>query len=402
MSSPLRAAVVVLAASLAASSCDKVPLLAPTNSSIRLISSLSVLPTNGSTDLTAVVIESAGTPVQNGTVVTFTSSLGTVEPREARTSNGQVTVRYNSGSQSGTAKIGAFSGGAKSDDLEILVGAAAAGAISVRANPAQVPTTGGTAEIVATVVDTGGNPLRGAPVTFSTDFGQLSQASSITDTAGEARTQLTTVVKSKVTARVGGGTSAPSATVDVDARSAPAVVIAVNGTTNFAEVGIPAVITLEPPSTTTANAIRELILNLGDGTVRNLGALLVKTTVTHTYNRTGSYTVTATATDVANFTATTSIAVTVTEQLTVPVTIQPTVSLGSRLVSFSATALPPNQTIMGPVRIYEWDFGNGASATTTGTTTSYRYSAAGSYVVRVRVVTTNGYEGFGEVVVTVT
>lgn len=402
MSSPLRAAVVVLAASLAASSCDKVPLLAPTNSSIRLISSLSVLPTNGSTDLTAVVIESAGTPVQNGTVVTFTSSLGTVEPREARTSNGQVTVRYNSGSQSGTAKIGAFSGGSKSDDLEILVGAAAAGAISVRANPAQVPTTGGTAEIVATVVDTGGNPLRGAPVTFSTDFGQLSQASSISDAAGEARTQLTTVVKSKVTARVGGGTSAPSATVDVDARSAPAVVIAVNGTTNFAEVGIPAVITLEPPSTTTANAIRELILNLGDGTVRNLGALLVKTTVTHTYNRTGSYTVTATATDVANFTATTSIAVTVTEQLTVPVTIQPTVSLGSRLVSFSATALPPNQVTMGPVRIYEWDFGNGASATTTGTTTSYRYPAAGTYVVRVRVVTTNGYEGFGEVVVTVT
>ena len=77
-----------------------------------------------------MVIESAGTPVQNGTVVTFTSSLGTVEPREARTSNGQVTVRYLSGSQSGTAKVGAFSGGSKSEDLQILVGSAAAGAVT--------------------------------------------------------------------------------------------------------------------------------------------------------------------------------------------------------------------------------------------------------------------------------
>lgn len=402
MSSSLRAAAVVLATTLAASACDKVPLLAPTNSSIRLVANVSVLPTNGSTEITAVVIESAGTPVQNGTVVTFTSSLGTVEPREARTTNGQVTVRYNSGSQSGSAKIGAFSGGSKSDDLEILVGAAAAGAISVRANPAQVPTTGGTADIVATVVDTGGNPLRGAPVTFSTNFGQLSQATSITDAAGEARTQLTTVVKSTVTARVGGGTSAPSATVDVDARNAPAVVLAVNGTSNFAEVFIPAVITLEPPSTTTANAIREVVLNLGDGTVRNLGALLVKTTVTHTWTRTGTYTVTATATDVANFTATTSVAVTVTEQITVPVTIQPTVSLGSRVVTFNASAVSPNQTVTGPVRIYEWDFGDGSSTTTTGITTSHRYSAAGTYIVRVRVVTTNGYEGFGEIAVTVT
>ncbi|MGD9905592.1 MAG: PKD domain-containing protein [Vicinamibacterales bacterium] len=402
MSSPSPAAVLLAAVALASAACDKVPLLAPTNSSIRLVSSVSVLPTNGSTELTAVVIESAGTPVQNGTVVTFTSSLGTVEPREARTSNGQVTVRYLSGSQSGSAKISAFSGGTKSDDLEILVGAAAAGAISVRATPAAVPTTGGTAEVIATVVDTGGNPLRGAPVTFSTTFGQLSQATALTDTTGEARTQLTTNVKATVTARVGGGSSAPSATVEVDARTAPAVTIGVNGTSNFAEVFIPAVITLEPPSGTTANAIRELVLNLGDGTVRNLGALLVKTTVTHTYTRTGTYTITASATDVNNFTATTSIAVTVTEQITIPVTIQPTVSLGSRVVTFNASAVSPNQTVTGPVRIYEWDFGDGQSTTTTGLTTSHRYSAGGTYVVRVRVLTTNGYEGFGEIAVTVT
>ena len=122
---------------LALTGCDKVPAAGAHQyddpSDARAVG---VLPIAGSTDITAVVIESAGTPVQNGTVVTFTSSLGTIEPREARTSNGQVTVRYVAGTQSGTAKIGAFSGGSKSEDLEILVGAAAAGACRVRADTA--------------------------------------------------------------------------------------------------------------------------------------------------------------------------------------------------------------------------------------------------------------------------
>ena len=237
MSPVLRAAsALAVTAALAAASCDKVPLLAPTNSTISLIASVTVLPTNGTADITAAVIESAGTPVQNGTVVTFTSSLGTIEPRDARTSNGQVTVRFIAGAQSGAAKIGAFSGGAKAEELEILVGGAAAGALSVRANPAIVPTTGGTADIIATVVDTGGNPLRGVPVTFSTTFGQLSQGTAISDTAGEARTQLTTNVNATVTARVGGGATAPTATVTVEARSAPAVTISA-GTTQHRRGG---------------------------------------------------------------------------------------------------------------------------------------------------------------------
>jgi PKD repeat protein len=388
-----------LAASLAAAGCDKVPLLAPTNTTIRLISSLSVLPTNGSTEITAVVIESAGTPVQNGTVVTFTSSLGTVEPREARTSNGQVTVRYSSGSQSGTAKVGAFSGGSKSEDLEILIGSAAAGAVTVRANPAIVPSTGGSTEIVATVVDTGGNPLRGAAVTFASTFGTLSSASAISDTAGEARTQLTTNVEAKVTVRVGGGSTAPTAEVTVQARSVPTVTITV-GTTNTGEVGIPTIITLEPPPAATSNAIREVILNLGDGTVRNLGALLAKTTVAHTYGRAGVYTVTATATDVLNFTATSSTAITINEASTVPVTILTTSGTGG-IVTFSAS-ITGSIGGGGSIRIYEWDFGDGGSATTTGPSTSHRYTSAGTYVVRLRVVTTTGQEGFAEQTIRVT
>ena len=149
MSLPSRAGLAwPLLALVVLTGCDKVPLLAPTNTTIRLNVGLGVLPIAGSTEITAIVIESAGTPVQNGTVVTFTSTLGTTEPREARTTNGQATVRYVAGSQSGTAKVGAFSGGSKSDLVDILVGAAAAGAVALRASTPFVPATGGSTDFL--------------------------------------------------------------------------------------------------------------------------------------------------------------------------------------------------------------------------------------------------------------
>ncbi len=387
-----------LVAILALAGCDKVPLLAPTNTTIRLTSGLGVLPIAGTTDITAIVIESAGTPVQNGTVVTFTSSLGTVEPREARTANGQVTVRYVAGSQSGTAKIGAFSGGSKSDDIEILVGAAAAGALSLRADPtAFVPATGGTTDIVATVLDTGGNALRGAPVRFTTTFGQLSQSTALTNDAGEARTQLTTNVTSEVTARIGGGTTATEGKVTITARDLPTIAIEVSsplGATGTAEIGVPIVFKLTPAANAGVKAAR---IDFGDGTSSVLGAVNGVTTVTHTYSRSGAFTVTVTATDGLGFSGTSSVVVAVTERGTVPLQVTFTVGTGF-VVSFNASA---SGGFTGTIRTYDWNFGDGQSTTTTGPITSHRYQAAGTYVVRVSVVTTTGQVGFTEVTVRV-
>src|SRR5688500_11443093 len=117
------------------SGCDKVPLLAPNGSVITLFPTSTTIPLNGSTEIVATVIENgvtatpptppanggaatpgastgspgAGTPVQNGTLVSFTTTLGKIEPSEARTHNGQVSVRFITGSASGTATITAFS-----------------------------------------------------------------------------------------------------------------------------------------------------------------------------------------------------------------------------------------------------------------------------------------------------
>ncbi len=381
-----------LAAAATLAGCDKVPLLAPTNTTIRLTAGLGVLPVAGSTEVTAIVIEAAGTPVQNGTVVTFTSSLGTVEPREGRTSNGQVTVRYIAGSQSGTAKIGAFSGGSKSEDLDILVGAAAAGALSLRADPtAFVPATGGTTDIVATVLDTGGNALRGAPVRFTTNFGQLSQSTALTNEAGEARTQLTTNVTAEVTARIGAGTTAPEGKVTITARDLPSVTIDVTNpfATSGAEVGQPVNIKLTPA----ANAgIRSARVDFGDGNSATLGAINAITTLAHTYTRTGSFTITVTLTDAVGFVGTSSVVVTVTERSTVP--IQIVVQSQSQLVVTFNASITAGGTVSGSIRTYEWDFGDGETLVSTGPNTAHRYRSAGNYVVTVRVVTTSGQVGF--------
>src|SRR5687767_11836034 len=99
-------------AALAAISCDSMPLTAPTNSTLSIDAQSRVVPTGGSTTVSATVIESSGTPVHNGTVVRFTTSLGRLDPVEAQTRNGVATTTFFAGDDSGVAEVRATSGGA--------------------------------------------------------------------------------------------------------------------------------------------------------------------------------------------------------------------------------------------------------------------------------------------------
>ena len=96
---------------IAGGSCTQMPLTAPTESTIQVFSTASTVPLNGTADIVATVTEPSGTLVQNGTLVTFTATLGRLDSAEARTENGKVTVRFIAGNQSGTATVTALSGG---------------------------------------------------------------------------------------------------------------------------------------------------------------------------------------------------------------------------------------------------------------------------------------------------
>ena len=209
-----------------AAGCDKVQLTAPASSTITLSAPTRTLPTGGSTEVSAQVLEQGGTPVQNGTTVRFSTSLGRVDPVETQTRNGVATTTFFAGDVSGAAEVKASSGGAGSatsganavttNAVTILVGAAAVDAISLRASTGSVPATGGTVEVVATVTGVGGTngttavgggPLAGIPVSFSTTAGTLSTPREVTDGNGEAKSRLTTDANATVTATAGTKTA---------------------------------------------------------------------------------------------------------------------------------------------------------------------------------------------------
>jgi PKD repeat protein len=372
--------------------CDRSPLLAPTDTTITLFAGNSVVPLNGTTELFATVIESAGTPVQNGTLVRFTTDLGTLDPAEARTHGGQATARLQAGSSSGTATVSAISGSARATDVMIQIGGAVATNLVVSANPPTVPATGGTIEITAIVSDASGNRVSGVLVAFGTTAGQLANQSVATNANGEARTRLTTNRDATVTASVSG----LQQSVNVQVESAPT--IAVTTQTALPTVGQPTTFAVTIGQGTNGSAIQQVTIDFGDGQSQALGALVGTLSVVHTYATPGSFVVTVTAVDVAGgvSSVSTTVAVSVTA-VGVVVTASPTNPATNAVVSLTATVTPATTGVVS----YSWDFGDGQTAVTTGNQTTHVYSAAGLRVVRVTAQTVDGTQVTGQTEVAV-
>ncbi|MGE3277184.1 MAG: PKD domain-containing protein [Vicinamibacterales bacterium] len=362
---------------VAAAACDKVPLLAPTSSTITLTSSTTTVPVNGTATVIASVTESAGTPVQNGTVVTFTSSLGTMDPAEARTEGGKATAIFRAGSQSGTASITAFSGATRAEKVDLLVGGAAAEQVAVRTEPSTVPSTGGSVQVIAIVTDASGNPLPGAPVVFTTDNGTLGANSGVTDENGRATTTLITNRETVVRASV--GTKEGTATVRVV--SLPSVTISTSATNPA--VGSSVVFTITPGTATTGNPIRDVTVDFGDGTTQSLGPISSATSASHVYDNAGTYTVRASITDTSGQTSSSSTIVVVQRPvLTLTLTGPSAAITAGDVASFTVNA----QSASGnpPIVSVVVTFPDGTSITLgPGSTTFTRtFETPGTYVVR--------------------
>jgi adhesin/invasin len=299
--------------------CEKVPLLAPTGSTITLTAAVNALPVGGSTDIIAQVIEASGTPPHSGTRITFLTTLGTIEPSEVSTDvNGRATVKFKAGNANGTATITASSGGATTGSegaIRIAVGTAAVGNVIVTASPATVPAAGGQTTITARVLDVNGNPLGSTPVVFSADAGTLSLSFATTDGNGLATTILTTAQETTVTASVGaqapssggdggngngGGTGSSGQAVGsvvVRIAAAPSLIITLPSTPPSA--GVPAAFTFTVTPAQNGTAIRDVAVNWGDGQRQNLGAISGAQIVTHVYAAAGTYAISATVSDAA-------------------------------------------------------------------------------------------------------
>lgn len=405
------------------------PLLAPSGTVITIFPASTTVPLNGEVEIVATVIENgttaappstgtpttgqpttgqpttttgssstgAGTPVQNGTLVSFTTTIGRIEPREARTQNGEVRVRFLAGGQSGTAIITAYSGGASGKLENLKVGTAAVERVSLTATPQTLPPAGGTSEIQARVEDTTGQGLAGVPVNFVADAGQLSVSTATTDGSGVARTILTTTRETKVTANVAGKTA--DATVKLNPRTG----VTITGPTTSVAAGTPATFTVNVG--TQAN-VRDVTVNFGDGRIQSLGALSGSTTVPHTYSEAGTYVVTATATEASGFQEAVSTGVTVLPGQPPSVIVTPSNANPGQGETVILTAQVSGNT--STITRYEWNFGAGATpatAVTSGNRASASWTGpAGTRVITVNVIQSSGPsgEGFGTVVLKAT
>jgi len=408
--------------------CERVPLLAPSGSTITLTALATALPTNGSTDLIAQVIESGGTPPHSGTLVTFTTSIGTVQPSSAETDvSGRVQVKFLAGTGSGTATITAISGGVSASGtnaIKILVGAAAVGRVIVSANPTLVPALGGTTAITAVVLDINGNPLSSVPVSFSTTAGSLANSVVNADQNGQAQTTLTTAQTATVTASVGatapattppatgGGTTTPttgttagqaSGTVTVGVVAAPTLVI--TPPTTSPSAGLPATFSfVVTAGTTNGSAVRDLSVNWGDGSgVQDLGAVTGTAAASHVFRVAGTYVVTGTVIDASGNRSTVSTSVTV-----IPVP-RPTIIITPSPVPGHAgaqTTLQIQVTLANGISVQDLriDFGDGQSADLGGAASAsvpHVYTAAGTYTVTVTVIDTTGQVTTGTTAVSI-
>ena len=185
----------LIALVIAVIACAGVLFTAPPGSSCALIPNPPFVAADGGVSLiTAVVIEPAGTPVSDGTIIQFFTDLGSIDP-QAKTKDGIAHANFVADSRSGTATIQALCGGPAGSGgtgttsttvttgtttvapapaapsgsgaalATVTVGNVRVATVQIRADPPRITISNST-HVFAAVFDAAGNPIPNVPVQF--------------------------------------------------------------------------------------------------------------------------------------------------------------------------------------------------------------------------------------------
>ncbi len=180
-------------------------LLAPSGATIQLTATSSSIAANSATTLVATVLDQAGRSVQDGTRVSFGTTLGNVSPPQARTRSGTASTSFTC-NQIGTATIVATSGSAVSNSVVITVGNAVTVTLSASTTN---PTINTAVTFTATV-----NPSSTAIDHYAWTFGD-STATTTTATGTAQHTYTTTGTMTGTVQAVTSGTFGPTAQIQI-------------------------------------------------------------------------------------------------------------------------------------------------------------------------------------------
>ena len=190
---------------LAVFACDKVTPVAPVGSTITISVNPSRIDAEGeSATITIIVRKEDGTPVNPGTQVNVSTTLGTVDPEVAFTDETGVAKSVLTGDgRIGMATVSATTGAAALVSVDVQVGSVAA-SITLTATPSNVPKDPqgdeGVIELLALIRDDTGAPLGGGVVNFAAETGTLASRGGpvVTNDFGEATDMLTRLAQRRL------------------------------------------------------------------------------------------------------------------------------------------------------------------------------------------------------------
>ncbi|MEJ2084517.1 MAG: PKD domain-containing protein [Acidobacteriota bacterium] len=174
-------------------SCGKATPVAPSGTTVTLSVNPTRINIEGQATATAIVRRADGAPVNPGTIVNFSTSLGEVDPESAPTDDAGIATAVISGAgQIGMATVTASTGPAAPVSVELQIGSLAS-SMTLQASPTSVGQAGGQVDLLAVVRDDAGQLLKNLAVNFSTSTGTLESlgAAVLTNEKGEARDSLT-------------------------------------------------------------------------------------------------------------------------------------------------------------------------------------------------------------------
>jgi adhesin/invasin len=145
-----------------------------------------------SSTLTATATDQFGNPVADGTIISFTTSLGTLSSPTATTSGGSATVTLSSivaGVATVTATVNSLSA-----TTQVTFTPGAPFTFTFTLTPTVIVANGISQSLAtATVVDQFGNPVSGVTVNFLAGIGTFSPASGATNASGQITATLTSL-----------------------------------------------------------------------------------------------------------------------------------------------------------------------------------------------------------------
>jgi adhesin/invasin len=205
--------------------------LVPDNTTAKVVelnATPTTIPANNvaTSTIEAVVKDANGNPVPS-VAVTWSTSLGDLSDASTTTDAGGRTSITLKGPLAGSATVKATAtAGSSTAVVTLTPDAATAKVIGLVATPTTIVANGtASSTLVASVEDANGNPVVGTTVTWGTNLGTLSSASSNTDAAGKATVTLkgTVAGSASITATAVAGGTTTNVTLTADGTTAKVI-----------------------------------------------------------------------------------------------------------------------------------------------------------------------------------